>query len=113
MKPERRKLLNTSTVGTPRRTAALRQVAWFLCSMFMAALLMWQNDTAAAEPAESSGTASGAPALDDATCLACHGGTQALEVPDEDGELRPLLTIEKDRFIRGVHGDMACVDCHR
>jgi cytochrome b subunit of formate dehydrogenase len=113
MKPKRLKLLNTSTVSTSLRTPARRLVAWFLCFMFVAALLTWQNDTAAGEPAESSGTASGAPALDDATCLACHGGTQKLEVPDEDGEPRPLLRIEKDRFVRGVHGDMACVDCHR
>lgn len=54
-----------------------------------------------------------AAAADNAACLSCHdGGKHKLEVPDAKGEPRPLLTVAPDKFDRGVHGRMQCVDCH-
>jgi len=75
--------------------------------------VIWHSDAPAATQAAGTATPSDAQGLDDAACLACHGGTHTLEVADEDGDMRPLLVIERERFIRSVHGDMACTDCHK
>ena len=54
--------------------------------------------------------------LDDETCLDCHDDDQkTIQVPDvnDEGEMRPLLALEKNRLIKSTHGDMTCVECHR
>ena len=74
----------------------------------IAALTLWQPEaTAATETAT---------ALDDASCLACHGADKKqIEVPDpnEKGEMRPMLMLDQAQIHKGVHGDMSCVSCHK
>lgn len=70
-------------------------------------------EAAAATDADDPGAAQTATTLDDASCLGCHGGKAELTVADEEGETRPLMAIEEHRYSRSVHGDMACIDCHR
>ena len=79
-----------------------------------AALILWLPVTNAATDAES-GKASSSTILDDASCLACHGANQKqIKVPDptEDGELRPMLMLDQEQILKGVHGEMTCVSCH-
>lgn len=57
-------------------------------------------------------------ALDNANCLECHDGSQKITVEntaaeDDENKTRALLNIPKDKFIKGVHGDMTCIDCHQ
>ncbi|MCO6413601.1 MAG: hypothetical protein J5I92_12760, partial [Thiogranum sp.] len=70
-------------------------------------------DATAAADADDPGAAQTATTLDDASCLGCHGGKEELTVADEEGETRPLMAIDEHKYSRGVHSDMACVDCHR
>lgn len=56
------------------------------------------------------------PELDNAGCLNCHGDNQKpIKVPDEEDEeeTRLLRQVDHTGFLKGVHGDMNCVDCHR
>jgi cytochrome b subunit of formate dehydrogenase len=72
----------------------------------IAALILWQPEA----------TAAAATALDDASCLACHGADQKqieVPVPDKDGEMRPMLMLERDKIVKGVHGEMTCITCHK
>jgi cytochrome b subunit of formate dehydrogenase len=70
-----------------------------------AAQVIWQTPAQAAETATR---------LDDAGCLTCHDGSkQVLSLPAADGKRRPLQAIQKDKFVKGVHGEMTCVACHR
>ncbi len=103
--------MRAQRVTADPRAVPDRWVYWTVC--LIAALLIWQSGAAAAAQADSSGAVSAVQALDDATCLACHGKTQQREAPDKGGKMRLLPAIDKDRFIRGVHGDLTCVDCHR
>jgi cytochrome b subunit of formate dehydrogenase len=53
--------------------------------------------------------------LDDASCLACHGADQKqikVPVPDEEGEMRPMLMLDQNKLVKGVHGEMTCITCH-
>ncbi len=76
------------------------------------AQLIWQPLATAATNPQSHG-------MDDASCMECHDGTKKITVEnpnaDEDDEdkTRPLLGILKNQYIKGVHGDMACLDCHK
>jgi len=72
----------------------------------LAAQLIWLPPAAAATPP---------PGLDDASCLACHDGSKHIEVKveDDEDEMRSLLAIPRDRYIKSVHGDMSCIDCHQ
>ncbi|MDH5613372.1 MAG: cytochrome b/b6 domain-containing protein, partial [Gammaproteobacteria bacterium] len=82
---------------------------------FLAALVclftaqaIWQVDVVAATSSVNS--------LDESSCLSCHDGRKPLMVADtaedKEGEMRPLLGIPKERYIKGVHGDMTCIECH-
>lgn len=57
--------------------------------------------------------ADNAKALNNESCLSCHGGSSGkLEVAGADGEKRALYTVIAGAFAKGVHGDMECVNCH-
>ena len=54
--------------------------------------------------------------LDDVSCLSCHENKQAvIQVPDEedDEKKRSLQAVDLRSYQKGVHGDMACIDCHQ
>lgn len=54
--------------------------------------------------------------LDDASCLSCHeNNKQAILVPDEEDveENRPLLAISHTNYLKGVHGELTCIECHQ
>ncbi len=52
--------------------------------------------------------------LDNAFCLRCHDGSKGtLEVPGKDGEKRALTAVEDIKYVKSIHGDMQCVDCHK
>ena len=52
-----------------------------------------------------------AAALDNATCLGCHGN-QGFAVPGANGKAR-ALHVRKDKFEHSVHGKRQCVECHK
>ena len=64
---------------------------------------------AAAKPAAKPAAAA-APALDNGTCLGCHGN-EGFAMPGPDGKPR-ALHVTKDRFENSVHGKRRCVECH-
>jgi len=79
----------------------------------IAALMIWQPATTAATDDGSVAAGSSATTLNDTSCLACHGVDQKqIEVPDEDDMTRPLLMLERDKLIQGVHGMITCIACH-
>jgi cytochrome b subunit of formate dehydrogenase len=79
-----------------------------------AASVIWQTEVNAADAAQSRGAGQTAEKLDDATCQTCHDGKkQGLTVTVASGKVRPLRSIQKDRYAKGVHGEMACVACHQ
>ena len=80
-------------------------LAGLLCQFGSQIIYTAQADAAAHPPA----------GLDDASCLACHDGSEDIRVrvDDDDDEMRSLLGIPEDRYIKSVHGDMACIDCHK
>src|SRR3990172_6528957 len=52
-----------------------------------------------------------APALDNATCLGCHGN-EGFTMPGPDGRPRPLHVV-KEKFELSVHAKRRCVHCHQ
>ena len=75
--------------------------------------MIWHTATTAATDDGSVAAGSSATTLDDTSCLACHGVDQKqIEVPDEDDTTRPLLMLERDKLIKGVHGKITCIACH-
>lgn len=79
------------------------------CLVIFSTWLLAAQATAYAGPGDK-------PALDNAGCLDCHGDHQkAIEVPDKEdkGKTRLLRQVNDTGFLKGVHGDMNCVDCHR
>lgn len=71
----------------------------------------WSDSTTAQDAAAAVPAA--APAVDNPACLSCHDGSKGdLEVPGADGENRALLPVDADKFGKGVHAKLACVDCH-
>ncbi len=52
-----------------------------------------------------------AAALDNATCLGCHG-MEGFSMPGPEGKPRPLHLM-KEKFEISVHGKRQCVECHR
>lgn len=82
----------------------------------LVALLLWQPTANAAIVTWSSATAPSVGTLDDASCLACHGSDKKqIEVPDpnEEGEMRPMLMLDREQIRKGVHSDMSCLSCHK
>ncbi|HSG77912.1 MAG TPA: cytochrome C [Burkholderiales bacterium] len=65
----------------------------------------------AAEPAVATAAQPAAAALDNATCLGCHG-IDGFSMPDADGKPRNLHVVQ-EKFAASVHGKRQCVDCHR
>jgi len=57
-------------------------------------------------------TMPGSNGLDDTGCLRCHDGKQPIQVAAAEDETRTLAGILPDRFARGVHRHMHCIDCH-
>jgi cytochrome b subunit of formate dehydrogenase len=51
--------------------------------------------------------------LDSSTCLSCHDGSMRLRTVDAEGARRALHPVDPAGFVRGVHSDMQCIDCHR
>ena len=73
-------------------------------------------DTRAAEAkvaaaADSKAAESGAPKIDSAVCLGCHGNA-GFAIPGADGKPRPLHVMA-DKFGKSVHGKRQCVECHK
>jgi len=78
------------------------------------ASVIWPTEVEAASAAKSSSVGRAAEKLDDATCQTCHDGKkQGLTVTVASGKVRPLRSIQKDRYAKGVHGEMSCVSCHQ
>jgi cytochrome b subunit of formate dehydrogenase len=71
--------------------------------------------TCAANAASATRADATAPAgvrLDNAGCLECHDGKKKLKVEDAEGEERALRPVSPDKYGKGVHAGMQCVDCH-
>jgi len=68
-----------------------------------------QAQAAPAKPAAAPAPA--AAALDNATCLGCHGN-EGFAMPGADGNMR-ALHVTKKKFESSVHGKRHCVDCHK
>ena len=64
---------------------------------------------APAKPAAAPAPA--AAALDNATCLGCHGN-EGFAMPGADGNVR-ALHVTKEKFESSVHGKRQCVECHK
>ena len=93
-------------VSLPR----LRQLAAWACLTVAGAFLPALPAAAADQPAAA---AAAAPALDNATCLNCHGASKPkLEVRDAAGKAHALQGIPSDKFGQSVHSMMQCVTCH-
>ncbi len=86
-------------------------LAWLAC--MITSLAAWQSVALAATAPQGEDTFEAGESLDDATCLNCHDGKLPITVADEDDEERPLLAIEPKKYLKGIHGDMACIDCHK
>jgi cytochrome b subunit of formate dehydrogenase len=89
----------------------MRLLAWLV--WLIAAQATWQSAAVAATALQDDGAVQSGEALDDASCLHCHDGKLPLTVADKDGEERPLLAIDHNKYLKGLHGDMACIDCHK
>ncbi len=64
-------------------------------------------------PARADETRPSGPAPDVADCLACHGDSaDIIEVDAGDGEVRELAAFDPAVLAAGVHGKLACSDCH-
>ncbi|OIQ99049.1 formate dehydrogenase-O subunit gamma [mine drainage metagenome] len=87
-----------------------KHVSWLATGVIglVAALLIGQTSTRAAVTSNDKSTDK----LGNATCLSCHEDKK-LEMVGPSGKLRPLRTIEGDKFAKGVHSDMRCVACHQ
>jgi predicted CXXCH cytochrome family protein len=68
---------------------------------------------AAKTPAKAPAKAAEAekPALDNASCLGCHGN-EGFSMPGPDGKPRPLHVV-KEKFELSVHAKRQCVECHQ
>ncbi len=85
-------------------------------------LLLWtalafslQGAALAAPGKPSTGSAAKADPLGNAACLACHEGGKSAKIEvagHEEGSKRELRPVDQHLFIRSVHGDLKCVDCH-
>ena len=62
-------------------------------------------------PAKPRPAAPAAMALDNATCLGCHGN-EGFSMPGPDGRPRPLHVV-KEKFELSVHARRECVECHQ
>ena len=87
--------------------------SFVVVTCLIAAPVLWQQAVAAAADPDGNLAAWASVILNDDACLSCHDDRDELTIADEDGEIRPLLSIQKIKYLRSVHGDMACVDCHR
>ena len=69
--------------------------------------LMWAGSQAA-------GAREVAADLDNASCLTCHEAKKpSIKLPGKDGDDRALGAVDLGKFAKSIHGEMACVDCHR
>jgi len=79
-----------------------------------AASIIWPTEVDAADAAKNRSVGLTAEKPDDASCLTCHDGKKQLSAPPAaDGKVRPLRAIQKDKFAKGIHGEMTCVACHQ
>ncbi|WP_292932644.1 cytochrome c3 family protein [Noviherbaspirillum sp.] len=68
---------------------------------------------ASAEDAKPAAAAPTAEKLDNASCEGCHDGKKGkLEAQTAGGEKRALNAINPEKYGKGVHSTMQCVDCH-
>jgi cytochrome b subunit of formate dehydrogenase len=75
---------------------------------------MWQTPAKAAEVTKNPGAGQTTPKLNDAGCMTCHDEKkQVFALPSADGKIRPLRAIQKDKYAKGIHGEMTCVVCHQ
>ena len=80
----------------------------------LTAQAIWQPEAMAASSTQSHDTKS----LHQSGCIDCHDGSKKIIVEnpsaeEDEDQTRPLLNIPKDKYIKGVHGDMSCIDCHK
>ncbi|MDO8703672.1 MAG: cytochrome b/b6 domain-containing protein [Sulfuricaulis sp.] len=91
-------------------------VTWLMAGVICltAAQVIWQTQAKAAEVTKSPGAGQTTTKLDDAGCMTCHDGKkQVFALPAADGKIRPLRAIQKDKYAKGIHGEMTCVACHQ
>ncbi|MBM3151997.1 MAG: hypothetical protein FJZ96_07325, partial [Chloroflexi bacterium] len=62
------------------------------------------------DPAEAAQGPATSPAVDNSTCLYCHGRSD-LSMTMPSGEI-VALTIDSSHFGDSVHGELACTNCH-
>jgi cytochrome c551/c552/thiosulfate reductase cytochrome b subunit len=72
---------------------------------------MLQHILSAKAPAAAKAPEPAAAALDNATCLGCHG-MEGFSMPGADGKPRALHVVQ-EKFEASVHGKRQCVACHR
>jgi cytochrome b subunit of formate dehydrogenase len=79
-----------------------------------ASQFMWQTPAKAAEVTKNPDAGQATSKLSDAGCMTCHDGTkQVFALPSADGKIRPLRAIQKDKYVKGIHGELTCVACHQ
>ena len=102
-------------ITLPAKRTALRQPARTLQALALAALFCLAGFAATPAMADDDKGAPAASAgkLDNATCQGCHDGKKGkVEAQGADGSTRELHAISNERYGKGVHGTMQCVDCH-
>jgi thiosulfate reductase cytochrome b subunit len=73
---------------------------------------MVQHILSAKAPAKPAAAKAAEPvALDNETCLGCHGN-EGFAMPGPDGKPRNLHVVQ-EKFAMSVHGKRRCVECHR
>jgi len=86
------------------RTRRVAARAWAFIVWFSLAALFGYSGLVAAQAK---------PGLDNDSCLSCHGTKAAkIEVPGAADKPRAVSPVAADKFSKGVHGKLQCVDCH-
>jgi cytochrome b subunit of formate dehydrogenase len=79
-----------------------------------ASQFMWQTPAKAAEVTKNPDAGQATSKLSDAGCMTCHDGKkQVFALPSADGKIRPLRSIQQDKYAKGIHGELTCVACHQ
>ncbi|MCW8910759.1 MAG: cytochrome b/b6 domain-containing protein [Gammaproteobacteria bacterium] len=79
----------------------------------ISAQVIWQSEVVAATGPQSSNSS-----LSDAGCMECHDGRKKISIEnpkaeEDEDKTRALLSIQKTKYIKSVHGDMTCIECHQ
>ena len=80
----------------------------------VSAQIIWQSEAMATTSTQNHDTQS----LDESGCIDCHDGSKKIIVEnpsaeEDEEQTRALLNIPQDKYAKGVHGDMTCMDCHK